>query len=512
MQNKIFFRQKITLIILGLIFSLIFLELSLRLGGVVVRTIQEYKNLLSIAHGGTYRVLCIGESTTQNQYPRFLESILNQRSKEIKFSVIDKGLTRTNSSVILDNIEKYLDTNRPHMVIAMMGNNDLYVMYYKDIFDADSALFRHYRTYQLMRLLYCRVMEKITQGIQSLQKNNKVGLQEKTFSRGDIRSFRLNAESAQGILANPKDVGYYVSLGWSKMRQGEIALAEGAFRQGIAKNPKDARCYAGLGWVYLAQGKVSQSEETFKKGIVADSTDAGCYIGLGSIYRDQNKLSLAEEILKKGIEVAPQNSGCYVCLGQVYVQQDKFALAEEILKKGIEVDPEDPSCYSSMGWLYEKQNRFASTKEWFKRGIQAKPHDDKLYGLMTLLYEQKGENDCAQEYYRKANAIRVKQFNSVTARNYRRLKMILDKRGIRLVCVQYPMRSIAPLNKVFEGDRQGIIFVDNEKIFREAIKRDGFKAYFIDMFGGDFGHCTDKGNKLLAENIARVVLKEVFHK
>ena len=32
----------------------------------------------------------------------------------------------------------------------------------------------------------------------------------------------------------------------------------------------------------------------------------------------------------------------------------------------------------------------------------------------------------------------------------------------------------------------------------------------MDMFGGDFGHCTVKGNRLLAENVARVILKEIF--
>jgi len=32
------------------------------------------------------------------------------------------------------------------------------------------------------------------------------------------------------------------------------------------------------------------------------------------------------------------------------------------------------------------------------------------------------------------------------------------------------------------------------------------------MFGGDFGHCTHKGNRLLAENIANVIFKEVFSK
>jgi hypothetical protein len=32
------------------------------------------------------------------------------------------------------------------------------------------------------------------------------------------------------------------------------------------------------------------------------------------------------------------------------------------------------------------------------------------------------------------------------------------------------------------------------------------------MFGGDFGHCTDRGNRLLAENIADTIVKEAFHK
>jgi len=54
--------------------------------------------------------------------------------------------------------------------------------------------------------------------------------------------------------------------------------------------------------------------------------------------------------------------------------------------------------------------------------------------------------------------------------------------------------------------------VDNEQVFKNAVKKSSLQEYFVDMFGGDFGHCTDKGNKLLAENIANVVAREVFHK
>ncbi|MFA4993548.1 MAG: hypothetical protein WC571_06240, partial [Candidatus Omnitrophota bacterium] len=100
---------------------------------------------------------------------------------------------------------------------------------------------------------------------------------------------------------------------------------------------------------------------------------------------------------------------------------------------------------------------------------------------------------------------------SVTVDNYRKLKQVLDKRKIKFVCVQYPMRSIQPLKKIFQGD-EDIVFVDNERIFKDVVRKEGYSAYFIDMFGGDFGHCTPEGNRLLAENIANAIIKEVFHK
>jgi hypothetical protein len=59
---------------------------------------------------------------------------------------------------------------------------------------------------------------------------------------------------------------------------------------------------------------------------------------------------------------------------------------------------------------------------------------------------------------------------------------------------------------------EGVIFVDNERVFKEALKKGEYRDYFSDTFAGDFGHCTEKGNRLLAENIANVILKEYFNK
>ena len=77
--------------------------------------------------------------------------------------------------------------------------------------------------------------------------------------------------------------------------------------------------------------------------------------------------------------------------------------------------------------------------------------------------------------------------------------------------MQYPVRSVEPLKKMFDYSGS-IIFIDNGQVFKDTLKKANYKEYFTDMFGGDFGHCTTKGNRLLAENIANVILKEVFKK
>jgi len=136
---------------------------------------------------------------------------------------------------------------------------------------------------------------------------------------------------------------------------------------------------------------------------------------------------------------------------------------------------------------------------------------DKTYGRLATLYKEIGKYEAADEYYNKASKARIEYYDPLIYRNYFKVKEILDRRKIKFVCVQYPMRSAEPLKKMFNSD-SGIIFVDNERIFKDALNKEDYKEYFFDNFGGDFGHCTAKGNRLLAENIANIIVKEYFRK
>lgn len=94
--------------------------------------------------------------------------------------------------------------------------------------------------------------------------------------------------------------------------------------------------------------------------------------------------------------------------------------------------------------------------------------------------------------------------NPDTISNFNAISDILRERGIHLVVMQYPLRELSPLAGMFDP-KEDIIFVDNENLFKDALKEGDYEDYFVDRFAGDFGHCTRKGNRMIAENVADTI-------
>lgn len=122
--------KKFVLVLLGIFFSFLCLEISLQTAGLILKTVQKHKKDYTIntydiiGNKNVITVMCIGESTTEGQYPLFLEEYLMKYIPNKKFNVIDSGY----ASIRLDdlyykvktNIEKY----NPDIIVGMIGIND----------------------------------------------------------------------------------------------------------------------------------------------------------------------------------------------------------------------------------------------------------------------------------------------------------------------------------------------------------------------------------------------------
>jgi len=183
-QPIIFLRRKIILIICGIFFCAILLEAELRIARAVYLSLQERKNRAAIQKKGTYRIMCLGESTTaflgsRDCYPNQLEEILNQRNTGIKFSVINKGLAGTYTAVIVSQLEDNLNKYNPDMVITMMGINDgVNTVAYEDVPAKEtSSFFKSFRVYKLVKLLRFHIINKAQRsGSYKLREKKKIFL------------------------------------------------------------------------------------------------------------------------------------------------------------------------------------------------------------------------------------------------------------------------------------------------------------------------------------------------
>ena len=423
-MKRISLKQKIALVVFGLFVCVVLLEIGLRIGGFVLLYLQEHGNKISLKQKKTYRIMCLGESTTagyQNSYPSRLQEILDQKDIGVNFSVINKGISGTNTGYIVSQLEDNLNKYNPQMVITMIGINDgRNARPYEDMPNKKSLLsFKSFRTYKLKKLLHFRIINKAI----------------------EIGVYRKEDILKKAVEINPENERGYINLGWYYNDTGEHNKAEEMFKKAIAINPENVQRYIELGWYYKRIGEHNKAEETFKKA--------------------------------------------------------------------IEMNPENQWGYCGLGWHYSDTGEYNKAEETFKKAIEINPENTRLNAALAISYEEGGKYNLAEEYYKKTERLRTEYYNPVTGHNYNRLKEIVTKRGIRLICVQYPVRSVESLKNMFK-DKKDVIFVDNERLFKEAVGREGYTEYFVDMLAGDFGHATKKGNRLLAENIANTILKECF--
>jgi tetratricopeptide (TPR) repeat protein len=511
---KTTFRQKILLLLLGSFLMVIIIETGLRLGGFIYLSVQERRNKVFLTSEG-YRILCLGDSHTacggEGAYPFQLQQILNEKKQDMVFSVINKGVPGIDSTGILLELKDNLKLYKPGMVIVMMGLNDK---------EGDYSYSRSNNFHRIIRFaksLRCyKLLDLLKMHIQSRLKDKK------SFSTKFTDSGRLYQEQGDYVNAermfkksielNPADEENYIALAFCYQDQGKFQETESKLQEAIRSASHNEQAYVALGFYYLEHGDLSRSEDVFRKAASLYSFNDEINISLLACYEEQGKFTDAEMFFTKAIEINPRSCPLYLELGRLYLMEEKYSRAEVIFKKAIEVDPQDYMAYLELGSLYKQQSRMKEAKGVFKRAIEVAPGCDTAYLELISCREGeksaagKGDSEFRKPYFQKARSI-ARFYNKITRNNFNKLKNLVLSRGIRLICVQYPTKSLEGLKKMF-GTTAGIAFVDNEMNFQEALKNGKYTDYFVDTSSGEgFGHCTAKGNRLLAENVADALIK-----
>ncbi len=274
----------------------------------------------------------------------------------------------------------------------------------------------------------------------------------------------------------PQDTTGYLKIAELYQLKGLPFVAEKLLMHGIQQNPASMELYDKLHQQLSSEKRYDDDENLFKMQLNFNRKDVDSYLQFANFYIQQQKLDRAQALLRHALNNMPQNPRLLICLGKVLVDDKQYQAAKKVLTRVSNiVDDKD------------------GTK-------------NEIYRYLIKVYEAQGQAQKAEELKTVLNSQSQKTH---IFDYYNQIKTAIKKRDIQLVVVGYPRKDTHFLRKMF-GSPEEIFFVDNKENFELALSKEAYDDYFFDRHGGqNFGHGTTKGNKLIAESLAELILTKL---
>lgn len=514
---------------------LFFLECILRANGLLHLAVEQYGNKFKSGQPEVYKIVTLGESISWyggfKSYPRLLEKELNKRSQKTKYQVINQSIPAADTADIVAGMKNITEIYEPDMVIVMMGVNDTdSTLVYDDTAVTRVKLFcQNIRVAKLMqqvfldlRLWWIAKLNRLAHG-QPLDFH----ADETVEVKGLLQEIRLH----------PDDGELYEALGRIYEDRGDVGKAADVYRQGLVIKPKKSWGYVELGRLYTRQGEYEQLKKLFGKAIRLNPTKPWAYDEFSKCLVQLGRLDEARQVLEQSVARTPDKYESPLFMGEFYKNNGEWDKAAANFKRAIELNAQDRrafihigECYLKLGEkaaalsafqnisrydskayqeaadVYIRMNEFEPAESFIKEAMGEQPDLKELNNVLGNIYRAWGKEDLAQKYFTEVKERSEVYYRPATIKNYQTLTGYFLGTGTMLVCVQYPMQDVRPLSDALQGYPVHA-FVDNQSSFQKGVDAEGYQAYFKDDFGGNFGHGTEKGNQLLAENVATAVLR-----
>jgi Flp pilus assembly protein TadD len=514
-------KQKILLVLGSVIFTLALLEAVLRFGGMMVEWKQASFNKASFA-GDEVRILCIGESTTQvgneSAYPQQLEVILNERFQGKKrFKVLNRGETAQTSKVLLSHLDGNLSRFRPHIVVGMIGINDVADTPGFILKDSLDAFLNHFRVYHLALLLKQHVAKTLEdrrlKGVlpaASVLPGGAVASGGIPVSRSNVNDSELprimkELASTQALL-----MAEQARLSDAGLGQDEKSAV--AARMMLLK----ALCgnyYRSIGQAALARDDHEAAGKALSAAVAMSPNDPLNLLEFSVFLKSKGDAAAAMPLLARAVSLRPQDPLVLVELARAYSSSGRTEEARRAFLSVCALRPSGDNFFLNIeagAWL-NRNNFLQDAERVLLAAYEANQRDYLLLDELGDVTSRLGRSREAEAYRKQAAFLKKRktQYPKETAANYNAIVSRVKAAGARMVVMQYPMRPLAPLRQIFT-DPGGIVFVENKSNFTQALEQGEFNSYFADSFAGDFGHCTRAGNRLIAENLAQVLTEKVL--
>jgi len=472
-MTKTNFQQKTVLILSSTLITLVALEILLRAGGILYLSAIELQNKKNFQKENNLRILCLGESTTANggkfSYPNQLNNILNKQLKGKSVQVINKGIPAKNTDYIVSQAPSWIEEYKPDMAIIMMGINDSSEFIPHDEIDPYLHFIKNLRVYKLMLWIQSNLKVKLAAQTKPKKQNNIVPPLEKP--------------QKPSLTVNQKKIAPPLTVNQKK----------------IVPPPATHKPLK-----MLATESIMNVSPLYHRILI-----------LGMRHEQVGELEKAARIYEQLINANISQTATQWLenkVGNLYLRQGEYNKIFPLIEKKLKTNPFNVQVAGWLPTIYKNKNSVKQLIPMIEKFSRAYPDIPLFYDILTIAYASLDHHEKSSLNSEKAENIRRNTYNSNTQSNYEKLITLLQEKNIKIIVMQYPLRNLENLKKMLRTkfDLSNFLFVDNEAPFQKAIHEKNYDVYFKDRFAGNFGHRTNEGHHLIAENIVKVLKREFF--
>lgn len=490
-KNAASLKQKIAIFILAFVFFFGLLEIGLRVVGSFY--IWNYNPTLDyFGHPikeefignsyrneskGVYKILCVGDSYTfggeekyETVYPYLLQEKLNEHYKEKNFLVFNGGSCEYNSRQVLVRLPNFIHKYDPDMIIVLVGGTNRFNLALSDLRGGGFLGFlRSFRIYKMAKIIAMNLDRKFL----------KLKPKDFYFDKDDF-----------GIDGYEKANSRYVKA--SEYLNKMSSLVE------ILPNYTQHQ----KAWVFCNNKDYSKALEIYKTLSKEQPNDIKIVCDMAHVYYKLENIKKAEEIYNKVYSLNPDSEFVLNRMAYFYnmlCRQGRPNVYYHL--KAIEFDPfYNLHNYHNLllGYRYQSEYDADFIIKFFDKLKEKKP---KLlnHPLFVRYYDFFANQ---KQWDSKIDKWLMSDFKEIE-------KLCKDK-DIELVVQNYPY-GYALANRVSKefAKKYSLVFVDNEKVFSQAIG----KGVSLEEFLYDDFHCKPKGHSLMAENVFKTLIlrEEIFN-
>lgn len=183
----------------------------------------------------------------------------------------------------------------------------------------------------------------------------------------------------------------FLTLGESRLRQGDLDGAEDAFERAAARDPGEARAPLGLAMVATARQAHETALAFAQQAVALDGQQSMAHLLLGAAEIRTGQVEAGRRSIERSQRLATWQARDWNILGQAYFDAGLFDDALAAYQAGYALSPEDDVMALRLGFLAHRQGQAAAAREVLEPAAARAPDNPDLALALAIVLDGSGD-------------------------------------------------------------------------------------------------------------------------